>query len=96
MTEYEERLAERISEELYARHEEAERCHMKQKICEWIAGGFLLATVVCGAGIETAVSLPFQVVLTLLMASCGFTAYLCSVGWKMAVEELEGRDLWQR
>ncbi len=93
---FEERLARKIQDEMVARREEAGRCRIKEKVSEMIACGFLLATVVCGSGIETAVSIPFQVVLTLLMLSCCCTAYLIAMGWKAAAEELEDRDLWQR
>ena len=96
MTEFEERLAERISMELYERHEEAEECRKRKVVSELVAGVFLFATLVCGSGIETADSVGFQVVLTLLMLSCSITAYLVAMGWKMAVEELEERDPWQR
>ena len=96
MTTFEARLARRIQEQMEARREEADRCKFNQKVGEIIACGFLLATVVCGSGIETAVSIPFQVVLTLLMLSCCCTAYLVAMGWKAAAEELEDKDIWER
>lgn len=96
MTNFEARIARKIEEEMAERREEAVRCRIREKIAEIFCGVFLFATLCCGCGLERADSFAFVLILTLLMASCAFTAYIIAMGWKDAAEELEAREPWQR
>lgn len=91
----EEKIAERILEDIEIRREEAELARERQKICEILRAVFAGATFILIGGVDS----PNWVMVLFAMTITFMFAIICHImaqAWEEEADELSGYKAWQR